>query len=265
MSTKYKSMSIPVNDVKHVHYHVHYHDLNRTLPSSEDNLDQEVLPEPVEYSNRILKQKEDTPLSFLRWHPKLPQHVNQSLLDSRLEGETVLWAGAPNPSVMKKSFHRTKIFLITSVIITIFFVMLPMDLAWAVVFWLFPGLILICYDVYLLALFADVYSHRYDYYVITPTRVLFFNENDTFDRSLLLEDNVFWKVRYSKNDIGTISLVDEIGSDFCYSLYKINGFRFVKHLLLSLLAKTSALTAKTTSNIPHLNYCPQCGCNLDKE
>ncbi len=257
-------MAILTYNVKHIHYHVHYHDLNRTLSSTEDNLDREVLPEPADISNWILKQEEETPLSFLPWHPKLPRYVSQGLLDYRLEGETVLWAGAPNPSVLKKSYYRRKKNLVISLIITFLCAMMLMDLVWAVVFWVGPGPILICIDSYVIALFWDVCSHRHDYYVITPTRVLFFYEDNIFDHSLHLQDNVFWKVRYSKDDIGTIQLEDKIASEFRYSLYLINGYRYVKHLLLSLLVKVSTLNVKTAPDIPRLTYCPQCGYNLGK-
>jgi hypothetical protein len=254
--------------MKHIHYHIHHYDLNRTPPVPNDYLRREGSCKTADFTNGTPEWEGTSPTSFLSWHSKLPRSVSLSLFNSKLGGESVLWDGAPNPDFIHKSFKQRSLALAISLIVTLFFSTLPMDLEQAVIYWFFFGIWLICFDVWVSSRFLEVKLHKNDYYVITHTRVLFFHGAIFY--SMQIKDIVFWNIKVSnegesmENTIGTILLDDKISSEFYWHLYEIDTFRYVKHLLLSLLAKSSTLTLKTTSDIPRLSYCPQCGYHLEK-
>ncbi len=248
---------------KHVHYHVHYHGLNKIPPSPEDILNHKLFPEPAEFHDESLEREDDTPTLFYHWVPKLSQPFSQNKIDLELEGEPVLWSGVPNPRVLRKRIYDSSIAFILSSSITCLFVMAPMRVEDVIFFWLTIGITLLCVDIWTFAVLIEANFHKQDYYEITPTRVIIFRGEQS--NTIRLKDIEFWKVKFMKNNIGSLFLGDKNSAEYWFTLYKINKIAYVKHLVLFLHFKTSALKAETIPDFPRLTYCPQCGYNLRKE
>ncbi len=256
---------------KHVLYHVHYHYLTRTPASRENNVgprDCEDSFDSAGVPNKIPEQEVRYDTSYLLWYPELPENVSQCLFDTGLDGESILWSGKPNAAVLRKSAIQRGIMLVICLVLT--FLIFWMC-SWCLIvleqtipFEMFlGGFVFLCIDVWMFADFDKVYFYKRDYYVITPTRVIIFHGPLFY--ALQLKEVVFWKVDVEEKGIGTISLDKDIKSEFHWMLYQIDTIQYVKHLLLSLLAKSSSFNAEPIPNIPRPNYCPHCGCNLGEE
>ncbi len=255
---------------KHVPYHVHYHYLNRTPASQEKSVDPRDCEDSFDsedFPNKIPEREVGYNTSYLPWYPELPENVSQCLFDTALDEESILWSGKPNAATLRKIFIQRGIRFAGFLVITF---LLLWECSWFVeleqpipIMMIIGVIVFLCIDVWMFAVFQEVYFYKRDYYVITPTRVIIFH--GTLFYVLQLKNIAFWEVKFEENSIGTILLDNYIKSDPHWTLYNIDTIRYVKHLLLSLLAKASALKAETTPDIPRLNYCPHCGCNLGEE